>query len=452
LGVPPFHEIGASHFLPAFREAILHQRAEVDAIAGCAQPPTFANTVEALDAAGTLLAKVTRVFHGLTAAETSDQLQDVSREAAPLLSSAHDDIRMDGALFGRIQTVWDERERLTLAPAERKLLDDTYRSFVRGGASLDRGRQERLRSVNAEIATLGVTFADNLLHETNAFQLVIDDSTDLSGLPDAVIVAAAEAAAQAGLAGRWLFTLHAPSLWPFLQYADDRELRREILAAYTSRCRHGDQYDNTKDVARVAALRAEKAALLGYKTFADLQLDECMAKTPDRVLALLARLWTPARSSALGEAAELQQLIREEGGSFGLETWDWRYYAERVRRLRYNLDEQALRPYFRLENVRDGAFRVATRLFGVTFVPRPDLPVYHADVETFEVRDDDGSPLGALYLDFHPRPSKSVGAWTDIFRERDVDRGRATPTVAAIVCNFPRPAGGLPALLGLEDV
>ncbi|MBE3072103.1 MAG: M3 family metallopeptidase, partial [Acidobacteria bacterium] len=401
---------------------------------------------------GERLSQVNRVFQNLAAAETNDQLQAVSREVAPMLTAAQDDIRMNPALFARIRTVWEERERLALTPVQQKLLGDMYRSFVRGGASLDAEKQGRLRKVNAQIATLGVKFGDNLLHDTNAYRLVIERKADLAGLPDSVVAGAAEAAKVAELTGKWVFTLQAPSIWPFLQYAENRELRRQILQEYTSRCDHGDQYDNKAVVTGAAALRAERAALVGYKTFARFQLDEYMARTPERVNDLLAKVWTPARAAALADAAAFQEMIRSSGGSFRLEPWDWRYYAEKVRSARFSLDEQALRPYFKLDNIRDGAFFVATRLFGLTFTSRPDLPVYHPDVSAFEVKDADGSHLGVLYLDFHPRPGKSVGGWTDIFREHSVKAGKDIRPVAVIVCNFSRPAGAEPALLTIEEV
>ena len=452
LGVPPFSDIKPEHFLPAFKEAMARQKAEVDAIAGSSEPPTFANTVAALDGVGERLSQVNRIFQNLAAAETNDQLQAISREVAPMLTAAQDDIRMNAALFARIKKVWEERDRLTLSPAENKLLKDTYRIFVRGGAGLDAEKQAALRKVNAGIATLGVKFGDNLLHDTNAYRLVIEQQADLAGLPDSVVASAADAAKAAGLSGKWVFTLHAPSIWPFLQYADNRELRKQILQAYMSRCDHGDQYDNKAVAVESAALRAERAALVGYKTFAHFQLDEYMAKTPARVTDLLGKVWTPARAAALKDAASFQAMIRQAGGTFTLEPWDWRYYAEKVRNQRFSFDEQALRPYFKLENIRDAAFHVATRLFGITFAPRPDLPVYHAEATAFEVKDGDGSHLGVLYLDFHPRPGKSAGGWTDIFREHSVRDGKDIRPIAVIVCNFSRPTGDEPALLNIEEV
>ena len=280
---------------------------------------------------------------------------------------------------------------------------------MRGGANLAPAQKERFRAINAELSALGIKFGDNLLHDTNAYRLVIENEADLKGLPPSVVAAGAEAAKAAGLPGKWVYTLQAPSIWPFLQYADNRELRRQILTAYTTRNDHGDQYDNKAIVAQQAALRAERAQLLGYKTHADYVLEENMAKTPDKVYDLLNQLWTPARAMALREAADQQALIKASGGAFTLEAWDWRYYQEKVKQQRFDLDEQALRPYFKLDNVRQGAFYVANRLYGLTFTPRPDLPVYHPEVQAFEVKDADGSHLGVYYTDYHPRPGKRVG-------------------------------------------
>jgi len=451
-GVPPFTEIKPEHFIPAFRAGIEGQRREVDAIAASADAPTFANTVEALENSGVLLEKVGLVFRSLAAAETNDALQAANREVAPMLAAHADDIRMNRRLFARIKAVWEQRDRLGLGGPQRKLLDDTYKDFVRSGANLDAAAQARMRAINAELSSLGVAFDENRLHDTNAYRLVIERREDLAGLPPDVVAAAADAAKAAGRPGRWVFGLQSPSIWPFLSYADNRVLRRQILAAYTSRCNHGDQWDNKKNAARQAALRLERSVLLGYKTFADYVLEEAMAKKPAAVYDLLNRLWVPARDMAIKEAAALQEMGAKSEPGFTLEAADWRYYTEKIRKARFDLDEETLRPYFSLDRVRDGAFALAGRLYGLTFVRRTDLPVYHADVSTFEVRDRDGSHLGILYMDFHPRPGKNAGAWSDIFRKQWMPAGRDIRPLATVVCNFPRPVGGAPAQIGLEDV
>ncbi len=386
-GVPPFTEIKPEHFIPAFKAGIEEQRREVAAIAAAAAAPTFANTVEAFEHSGVLLERVVLVFRSLAASETNDALQAVNREVAPMLAAHADDIRMNRRLFARIKAVFDERDRLSLTGPERKLLEDTHKDFVRSGANLDQAGQSRLRAINSELSSLGVAFDENRLHDTNAYRLVIERREDLAGLPADLVEAAAEEARASKLAGKWVFGLQSPSIWPFLSYADARGLRRQILEAYTSRCDHGDQWDNKTNAARQAALRLERSALLGYRTFADFALEEAMAKKPAAVYDLLNRLWVPAREMAVREAASLQQMGGKTQPGFGLEPADWRYYTEKLRKSRFDLDEEALRPYFSLDRVRDGAFALAGKLYGLTFVCRTDLPVYHADVATFEVRD-----------------------------------------------------------------
>jgi peptidyl-dipeptidase Dcp len=451
-GVPPFQEIKPEHFLPAYKEAIARQRKEVEAIASNPKAPTFTNTIEALENAGELLAKVSAVFSNLSSADTNDQLQAINRETTPMLSALRDDINLNPALFARVKTVWDQRDRLKLKPVQQKLLENTCKRFVRSGANLDPGKKDRLRKINAEISMLGLKFGDNLLKETNGYRLVIEKQDDLKGLPSSVVAGGAEAAKAAGMPGKWVYTLQAPSIWPFTQYADNRDLRRQIFMAYTTRCDHNDQYDNKVVVAKTAALRAERAQLLGYKTYADFVLEENMAKTPAGVYGLLNKLWTPARAVAVKEAAAQQEMIQKDGGSFKLAPWDWNYYTEKVRKARYNLDEQVLRPYFKLENAREGAFYAANKLYGITFTPRPDLPVYNPEAQAFEVKDAKGSLLGVFYTDYHPRAGKRVGAWTSSFRGTRVKDGRRIAPIVTNVCNFSRPTADQPALLSLEEV
>jgi peptidyl-dipeptidase Dcp len=451
-GAPPFEQIETKHFLPAIREGVAQHRREVEAIANNPAPPTFANTLERLDQAGLLLERATAVFQNLSSAETSDALQAIQREVAPMLAAHRDDILLDPALFARVKAVWDARATLGLEPDQQKLLEDTWKDFVRGGALLPKEGQARLRKINAELAGLSVKFGNNLLKETNEYRLVIDKKEDLAGLPDRVVAGAAETAKKAGLEGKWLFTLQAPSLWPFLQGADDRNLRRQIFTAYATRGDHGNESDNKATLSRIAALRAEKAQLLGYKTHADYVLDQNMAKTPARVYEFLHRLWTPAKAVAAREAADLQAAIRAEGKDFALEPWDWSYYAEKVRKARFDLDEQALRPYFALDRVREGAFWVANRLYGITFTELSGVPVYHPEVKAYEVKDTDGSHLAVYYVDYHPRPGKRGGAWSSRYRGTWIEKGVSVRPVVVNVCNFSRPAGDAPALLSIEEV
>jgi len=450
-GVPPFEQIKNEHFLPALKKGIEEKRREVATIAKKPEAASFSNTIEALDRAGELLEKVQSVFSNLTSAETNDRLQEIQKEVAPLLSALQDDILLDPQLFARVKAVWERRGKLKLSAEQLRLLEETRKDFVRGGANLGPDEKRRLRAINEELAVLGVRFGNNLLKETNAYRLVIDKQGDLSGLPETMVRAAADAAKPAGLPGKWVFTLHAPSIWPFLSYADNRELRRQILTAYIQRGDNGNQYDNKQILSRIAALRAERAKLLGYPTHAHFVLEECMAKEPAKVYGFLDQLWKPALSVAGQEAQALQRMMREQGRDFKLEPWDWRYYAEKVKQARYELDENQLRQYFTLDNVRQGAFYVANNLYGLTFVERTDIPKYHSEVRAFEVKDSDGSHLGVFLVDYHPRPGKRGGAWSSRYRGQRIQDGKDIRPITVNVCNFTRPAGDQPALLRQEE-
>jgi peptidyl-dipeptidase Dcp len=451
-GVPPFSQIKEEHFLPAIKEGMAQQRQEITRITASSEPATFANTIETLEASGELLDKADSVFSNLTAAETNDKLQALAKELAPLQAAHRDAIVLDEALFKRIKAVWDNRESYSLSPEQKMLLEKTYKRFVRGGALLDAAGKERLRAINSDLASLSVKFGDNLLKEMNEYRLVITNRADLKGLPEAVVSAAAETAKKAGLEGQWVFTLHAPSLWPFMQYAENRELRKQIFTAYTTKGTHSQATDNTVTAAQMAALRAERAKLLGYATWADFVLEENMAKDPAGVYGLLNSLWGPAKAIAAKEAAAMQEMIKAEGKDFNLEAWDWFYYTEKVRKARYNLDEEQLRPYFQLEKVRDGAFKVAGRLYGITFTELAKMPVYNPEVKVFEVKDADGSHLAVFYVDYFPRPGKRSGAWANRLRASWVKDGKPIRPVVCNVGNFSRPTGNAPALLSLEEV
>ncbi|RJP77649.1 MAG: M3 family peptidase [Candidatus Zixiibacteriota bacterium] len=451
-GVPPFDSIRTEHYLPAYQEALARKRAEVEAIAAHPEAPTFANTYEALDAAGELLEKVNAVFSHLNAAETNDQMQDLAREVAPLKAALNDDILMNEALFARLEAVWERRDSLGLAPVQLRLMEETRKDFVRGGAKLSPKDKERLRAINAELSVLHPTFSDNVLAETNAFRLVVDDPAALGEMPESVVEAAAATAREAGLEGRWVFTLQAASLWPFLTYSPHRDLRRQILQAYLDRGHHGDEHDNKPILTRIAELRAQKANLLSYPTYADYALADRMAGTPERARDLLDRLWEPAQAAARREAADLQTMIRREGYDFALEPWDWRYYAEKVRQERYHVDDNELRPFFPLEAVIEGAYGVAGRLYGVRFVERTDLPKYHPEVRTYEVLDADGSHLGVFLVDYHPRAGKRFGAWSGEYRNQYYRDGKDVRPIVVNVGNFTRPAGNAPALLTMDEV
>jgi peptidyl-dipeptidase Dcp len=449
---PPFDRIKEAHYLPAFQEGIKQQQTEVEAIANNSETPTFENTIEALERSGALLTKVSSVFDNLTEANTNDTLQNIAKEVAPLLSKLQDDINLNEKLFQKVKAVYEQKGKLNLSPEQSMLLEKYYKGFVRGGANLDETQKAGLREINKELALLTLKFGENVLKEDNGFALVIDKKEDLVGLPQDVIAGAGEAAKEKGLEGKWVFTLHKPSLIPFLQYSEKRDLREKMFKAFINRGNNNNEYDNKAILAKIAALRVKKATLLGYKTHADFVLEENMAKTPENVYKLLNQLWVPALNMAKKEAKDLQELINKEGKNFRLEPWDWWYYAEKLKKAKYELDDEVLRPYFKLENVREGAFAVANKLYGLQFVERTDIPKYHPDVKVFEVKEADGSHVGILYTDYFPRASKRGGAWMNNFRNQSARGGKKVAPIVSNVGNFSEPAGAKPSLLTFEEV
>jgi peptidyl-dipeptidase Dcp len=449
---PPFDLIKDEHFMPAFKEGMAEQMKEVEAIAASAEPAGFANTVEALERTGALLTKVSNVFFALSENDTNDARQAIEAEVSPLLAKHQDDILLNARLFERVKSVYDRRATLDLGPEQARLLDQTYKTFVRNGANLDEARKAELRQVNEELSVLGVKFGNNLLKDDNGFRLVIDKPADLAGLPPNVVEGAAETAKEQGLAGKWVFTLHKPSLIPFLQYSDARDLRRKIYTAYINRGNNGDASDNKAVLSRMAALRVKRAHLLGYKTHADYVLEDNMAKTPAAVFHLLDQIWKPSLAKAKSERQALQAMIDKDKGGFKLASWDWWYYAEKLRKAKYDLDDQELKPYFKLDNVRAGAFDVAGRLWGLKFVERTDVPRYNPDVRTYEVQESDGRTIGILYTDYFPRPSKRGGAWSSAFRVESIRDGKRVLPVVYNVGNFSEPRADAPSLLTFEEV
>ena len=451
--VPPFQEIKEEHFLLAFKEGMARQKKEVDAIINSSATPTFRNTVEAYERSGSFLQRVSSVFSNLTGAETNAKLQAINRELAPLLSAHGDDLRLNEKLWLRIKVVWEKRANEKLNPEQARLLERTYKSFVRAGADLSTESKEKMRVINGELSMLSVRFGENLLKENNGFRLVIDSKENLAGLPDGLIAQGATDARTAGLEGKWVYTLQSPSIWPFLTYSENRDLRKKMLDGYLTRGDKGDEADNKKIASRIAALRVGKANLLGYKTWADFILEENMAKSPEGVYGLLNLLWKPVMDKARQELAEQQAMVDATDEYIKIAPWDWRYYSEKVRKAKYDLDESELTPYFPIDKVRDGAFFVATQLFGITFHPRNDIPVYHPEVQAFEVKEKNGRHLGVFLVDFHPRPGKRGGAWCSTYRGAQKDeRGRQVNPIVVNVCNFTRPVGDAPALLTSDEV
>lgn len=447
--VPPFDQIKMEHYKPAFLQGMEEQQKEIDAIVNNSEPATFQNTIVALDQSGALLRKVRTVFSGLKSANTNDEMDALSRELSPLQSKHSDDIKLNEKLFARIKAVYENPG--TLDKEQKKLLEETYKDFVRGGANLDAESQKKLRELNSEISMLQLTFGQNMQKETNAFQLIVEKEEDLAGLPENLIAGAAETAKEAGMEGKWIFTLHNPSVMPFLQYADNRDLREKIFKGYINRGNNGNAHDNKEIVRKLVKARLEKAKLMGYENYASFALEERMAKTPDAVYKLLDQIWTPALSKAKEELADINAEIKKDGSTFTAEGWDWRYYADRAKKAKFNLDENQVRPYLKLENVRDGVFYVANKLYGITFTQLGNLPLPHPDAQAFECKDKDGSHLGVLYMDFFPRASKKGGAWCGTYRSQTYENGKKVAPVVTIVCNFTKPAAGQPALLSADE-
>ncbi|MDH4037957.1 MAG: M3 family metallopeptidase [Candidatus Krumholzibacteria bacterium] len=450
--VPAFDRIKNEHYLPAFEKGIAEQKKEIEAIRDNADAPTFENTVVAMEESGKLLNRVGDVFFNLNSAETSDEMQAIAREIAPRLSALNDDIYLDPKLFARVKSVYDKRDKLKLSTEQRRLLEESYKAFVRGGANLADAEKEEFRGINERLSVLSLKFGENILAEENRFELVIDNPADLSGLPAKDVEAAAEEAKTRGHEGKWVFTLHKPSLIPFLTYADNRALREKIYAGYCERGNHGDEYDNKAILEEESTLRFRRAQLLGYQNYAAYVLDDNMAKTPGRVYDLLNKLWNPALARAVSEREAMQAMVDAEGGNFKIASWDWWYYAERVKKQRYDFDDSVLRPYFVLDDVRAGAFEVATRLFGITFEERFDLPRYNEEVRTFEVTDADGSLLAIYYVDYHPRPGKRNGAWMNEYRRQSRKDGKRVVPIIVNVSNVSRATSDEPALLSLDEV
>jgi peptidyl-dipeptidase Dcp len=450
--VPPFNEILDDHYLPAFEKGIAMHKKEIEEIIKNPEDPDFENTIAALDRSGEQLGKVQYVFDGIRSSNTNEQLQEIAQKVAPMESGHFDDINLNPELFERVKTVYEQREHMDLTIEQKTLLNETYKNFVRGGAELNDEKQSRFREINQKISVLSLKFGDNVLAENNAYKLYIENEEDLAGLSESVIAGAAEAAKAEGQEGKWLFTTHKPSMIPFLQYSENRELREKLHKAYCARGDNNNEQDNKTILIEIARLRLERAKLLGYETHAHFVLEKRMAKKPEDVYNLLNPIWEAALPVSKNEVADMQNLIYREGGDFKLAPWDWWYYAEKLRKEKYDLDEEELRPYFELENVRNGLFQVCNNLFGITFEERNDIPKYHEDAQAFEVKEADGSHLGVLYMDFHPRASKRGGAWMGAYRKQYIKDGENITPVITTVFNFSKPTGGKPALLSFEEV
>ena len=447
-GVPPFDKIKLEHYEPAFLKGIEEQNANIDAIVTNSEAPTFENVIVALDNSAPILDRVSAIFYNMTDAEKTPGLNELSIKIAPTLSEHSDNISLNQELFKKVNAVYQQKESLKLTTEQERLLEETYKDFVRSGPNLSPEKQTRLREINKQLSTLGLTFSDNILNENNAFKLYIDKEEDLAGLPEWFRQSAAEEAKADGQEGKWLFTLGNASRLPFLQYSDNRPLREQIYKAYINRGNNNDKNDNKKIITDIVSLRLEKAQLLGFDCYSNFVLDNTMAKNSATVMNFLNNLWSYSLPKAKAEAAELQKIMDKEGKGEKLEAWDWWYYTEKLRKEKYNLEEDEIKPYFKLENVREGAFAVANKLYGITLTKLNGIPVYHPDVEVFEVKDADGSHMGIFYVDYFPRPGKSGGAWMSNYREQ---QGDIRPLVCN-VCSFTKPVGDTPSLLTIDEV
>ncbi len=449
--VPPFDKIKNEHYIPAFEEAIKQQKQEIDEIINSKETPNFKNTIEALEYSGALLDKVSGVFFNLNECINSDEMMAISDTVIPMVTRHGNDIALNAELFKRIKTVYENKEKENLNKEQLRLLEETYKRFVRGGANIPESQQARFREINEKISTLSQKFGNNVLGATNTYKLVVDDISKLEGLTqDQLAAAAAAGNADEATKGKWVFTIHLPSMEPFLQNCKDRELRKELWTAYSTRCTSGE-FDNREIINELANLRLEKASILGFASHADYVLDDAMAKTPKAVNDLLTAVWTPALAKAKQEAKEYQTMIKNEGNTFKLEAYDWRYYAEKLRKEKYDLNDEMIRPYLSLEAVKNGIFMVCEKLYGITFVQNKNLPTYTEGVEAFEVKEGN-DVIAVLYMDYHPRKSKRSGAWMTNFREQYIGKdGKNVIPIVSLVMNFTAPTAEKPSLLNFDE-
>ncbi len=451
-GTVPFDKIKTAHYEPAFEEGIRQHQKEIDAIVSQKSAPTFENTIEALDRSGDLLTRVSNVFFALLSAESDDEMMEISQRISPKLSEHSNNINLNEGLFQRVKAVYDHQEEMNLTPEQKMLLNETYNGFVRCGANLSGADKEKYRELSSELSKLTLTFGQNVLKETNLFSMLLTDEKELEGLPQSIIDAAAQTAKEKGKDG-WMFDLSYPSYVPFMKYSSRRDLREKLYKAYNSRCIAGE-HNNLEIMKRIAEVRLEIARLMGKNTYAEYALERRMAQNSENVFNLLNRLLDAYAPAALQEVKEVQGFaIGKEGKNISLMPWDWSYYADKLKDSKYDLNDEMLKPYFELENVKKGIFGLATDLYGITFKKNEKIPVYHPEVEAFEVTDTDGKMLAVLYTDFHPRSGKRSGAWMTEFKGQWHDKnGENSRPHITIVMNFTRPTGDKPALLTYDEV
>ncbi|ERM82402.1 peptidase M3 [Rhodonellum psychrophilum GCM71 = DSM 17998] len=447
----PFHLIQTDHFLPAIQEAIKLAKIEIEEIKKVATPD-FKNTIAALDNAGEKLNIVSSIFFNLNSAETNDKIQALAREISPLLTAHGNDILLDENLFDLVQKVHQQKDQLQLTEEEKTLLDKTYKSFVRNGANLNGDQKLRLREIDRDLSQLSLKFGENVLAETNKYELVLENEKDLDGLPEAVKEAAAQTAEEKGKAGKWVFTLAYPSYVPFLTYADSRDLRKELFIAFNTKACKGDELDNKEHILDMLKLKNERAVLLGYASFSDFVLEERMAKSGPEVMEFLHNLLEKAKPKAQEEVAELEAFAKSLEDIDILQKWDFGYYSEKLKKQKFEVDDELLRPYFKLENVIEGVFSTASKLYGIQFLVNKEIPVYHPEVTAYEVKDLKGKHLAVFYSDFFPRAGKRNGAWMTSFRGQKIKDGVDQRPHISIVCNFTKPTKTKPSLLTFNEV
>jgi peptidyl-dipeptidase Dcp len=448
---PPFQEIKHAHYIPAIDQLLAEARKEIDVVISNPDEPTFKNTIVAMEETGKKLTRAVRILFNLNSAETDDTIQSIARDVSPKLSAYQNYVSLNEKLFRRVKTVYDQKGKLSLNAEDLKLLDDSYKGFVRSGANLEGAAKERFAAINTELSKLSLQFGENVLAETNAYKLVLTDKKDLTGLPESEIEAAAQLAKSKNTGG-WLFNLQGPGYVAFMKFAENRKLREEIYKAYNSRGYHKNGNNNEETIRKIVNLRMERAKLLGYPNHASYVLEQRMAESPDKVKAFLAQLHEASRPGALKDLADVKEYAKAHGFSNQLERWDWSYWSEKLKNERYGFDEQAVKPYFKLEKVIGGVFELAHRLYGLTFRENKEMQVYHPDVKAYEVFDKDGSFISVLYLDFFPRDGKRGGAWMTEYRAQSNLDGKNIRPVVSIVTNFTRPTETKPSLLTFYEV
>ena len=447
----PFNLIEVKHFKPAAEECIKSASAEITGIIENPDPPSFENTIAALDRVGEKLGTVSAILFNLNSAETSKELQIVAQEVSPLLTRFSNDITLNDKLFSRIKNIYDAKNSSGLNAEQLMLLERKFRSFMLGGAGLDEKSRLRFREISEELSHLSLKFEENVLEETNSYELHLTDRKDLAGLPDGTVEMASLEAKTRGKKG-WVFTLHFPSYVPFMQYSDNKSLRKKLLKAYSSRAYHNDDYDNRALVLKIVNLRLELARLLGFSTFAEMVLGDRMAETPEKVKLFLDDLYSASHPAALRDFKKLKDFAEENGHSGEIERWDWAYYSEKLKKALYDIDDEILKPYFSLEKVQKAIFDLASKLYGIKFSKNNKIPVYHSEVKTWEVSDSHGSFLSILYIDYHPRAGKSGGAWMTSYRDQRIEDGRDIRPFISIVTNFSRPTETRPSLLTFTEL